>query len=304
MRRAGSLAKFDLASQMVVEFSGLAGVMAEEYARHAGESAQVARALAEMELPRSAGGALPASDAGAVLSLADRFDLVTGMFVIGAAPTGSSDPFGVRRAAIGLLNVLRSTPALAGVRVHEALRAAADRFAAQGVEVPAERLTEAAELITRRYEQQLTDAGHEHRLVQAVLVWADRPAHGDRTLATLERHVGTEAFDGLTAALQRVVRILPADAAEGADAVDRSPLTAPAELRLAESAQAVRESLTGREDDLAALIEVSAPLVVAINAFFDDVLVMDPDPAVRAARLALLADVARLARTTLDWRAL
>lgn len=305
VRRAGALAKFDLASQMVVEFSGLAGVMAEEYARHAGEPAEVARALAEMELPRSAGGALPASDAGAVLSLADRFDLVTGMFVIGAAPTGSSDPFGVRRAAIGLLNVLRSTPALAGVRVNEALRAAADRFAAQGVEVPAERLTEAAELITRRYEQQLTDAGHEHRLVQAVLVWADRPAHGDRTLATLERHVGTEAFDGLTAALQRVVRILPADAAEGgADAVDRSPLTAPAELRLAESAQAVRASLTGREDDLAALIEVCAPLVVAINAFFDDVLVMDPDPAVRAARLGLLDDVARLARTTLDWRAL
>ncbi|MFD6985042.1 glycine--tRNA ligase subunit beta, partial [Streptomyces sp. NPDC059956] len=282
-----------------------AGVMAEEYARRAGESAEVARALAEMELPRSAGGALPAGGAGAVLSLADRFDLVTGMFVIGAAPTGSSDPFGVRRAAIGLLNVLRSTPALAGIHVNEALRAAADRFAAQGVEVPAERLTEAAELITRRYEQQLTDAGHEHRLVQAVLVRADRPAHGDRTLATLERHVGTEAFDGLTAAFQRVVRILPPDGAEaGADAVDRSPLTAPAELRLAESAQAVREALTGREDDLAALIEVSAPLVVAINAFFDDVLVMDPDPAVRAARLALLDDVARLARTIIDWRAL
>ncbi|WP_327129380.1 glycine--tRNA ligase [Streptomyces sp. NBC_01727] len=305
VRRAGELAKFDLASQMVVELSGLAGVMAEEYARHAGESAEVARALAEMELPRSAGGALPTSDAGAVLSLADRFDLVTGMFVIGATPTGSSDPYGVRRAAIGLLNVLRSVPALAGVRVTEGLRAAAEHYASQGVEVPAERLTEAAELITRRYEQQLTDAGHEHSLVQAVLVWADRPAHGDRTLATLERYVGTEAFDGLTAALQRVVRILPGDAPEGGvDAADRSLLTAPAELRLAESTEAVRQSLHGREDDLTALIEVSAPLVVAINAFFDEVLVMDPDPAVRAARLALLDDVARLARATLDWRAL
>lgn len=305
VRRAGELAKFDLASQMVVEFSSLAGVMAEEYARHAGESAQVARALAEMEMPRSAGGALPTTDAGAVLSLADRFDLVTGMFVIGAAPTGSSDPYGVRRAAIGLLNVLRSVPALSDVRVSDGLGAAAERYAAQGVEVPAERLTEAAELITRRYEQQLTDAGHEHRLVQAVLTWADRPAHGDRTLATLERHVGTEAFDALAAALQRVVRILPGDAPEGgAGTVDRSVLTAPAEVRLAESAEAVRESLRGREDDLAALIEVSAPLVAAINTFFDEVLVMDPDPAVRAARLALLEDVARLARTTLDWRAL
>ncbi|WP_416485591.1 glycine--tRNA ligase [Streptomyces sp. CL12] len=305
VRRAGELAKFDLASQMVVEFSGLAGVMAEEYARRAGESSQVARALAEMELPRAAGGALPTSDAGAVLSLADRFDLVTGMFVIGAAPTGSSDPFGVRRAAIGLLNVLRSVPALAGVRVADGLRAAAERYTAQGVEVPAERLLEAAELITRRYEQQLTDAGHEHRLVQAVLVWADRPAHGDRTLATLERHNGTEALDALTAALQRVVRILPADAPKGsADTVDRSLLTAPAELRLSDSTEAVRRALHGREDDLAALIEVSAPLVTTINTFFDEVLVMDPDPAVRAARLALLDDVAQLARTTLDWSAL
>jgi glycyl-tRNA synthetase len=305
VRRAGELAKFDLASQMVVEFSSLAGVMAEEYARHAGESAEVARALAEMEMPRSAGGALPTSDAGAVLSLADRFDLVTGMFVIGAAPTGSSDPYGVRRAAIGLLNVLRSVPSLADVRVGDGLRAAAERYAAQGVEVPAERLAEAAELITRRYEQQLTDAGHEHRLVQAVLTWADRPAHGDRTLATLERHIGTEGFEALAAALQRVVRILPGDAADGgADAVDRSVLTAPAELRLAESAEAVRQALAGREDDLAALIEVSAPLVAAINTFFDEVLVMDPDETVRAARLALLEDVAGLARTTLDWRAL
>ncbi|MFF4502740.1 glycine--tRNA ligase [Streptomyces sp. NPDC001401] len=305
VRRAGELAKFDLASQMVVEFSGLAGVMAEEYARRAGESAEVARALAEMELPRSAGGALPTGEAGAMLSLADRFDLVTGMFVIGAVPTGSSDPYGVRRAAIGLLNVLRSMPALAGVRVGDGLRAAAERYAAQGVEVHAERLAEAAELITRRYEQQLTDAGHEHRLVQAVLVWADRPAHGDRTLATLERHVGSEAFDALAAAFQRVVRILPGDGPEGgAGTADRSLLTAPAELRLAESAEAVRQALHGREDDLAALIEVSAPLVAAINVFFDEVLVMDPEPAVREARLALLDDVARLARTTLDWRAL
>ncbi|MEU3693098.1 glycine--tRNA ligase [Streptomyces narbonensis] len=302
VRRAGELAKFDLASQMVVEFSSLAGVMAEEYALRAGEPARVARALAEMELPRSSGGALPTGDAGVVLSLADRFDLVTGMFVIGAAPTGSSDPYGVRRAAIGLLNVLRSVPSVAGLRVRDGLRAAADRYAAQGVEVPAERLAEAAELITRRYEQQLADAGHEHRLVQAVLPWADRPAQGDRTLAALERHIGTPAFAGLTAALQRVIRILPKDVVPGSK--DHSLLTAPAELRLAQATEAVRTSLTGREDDLDALTEASAPLVAAVDAFFDEVLVMDPDPALRAARLSLLDDVAALARPVLNWSAL
>ncbi|MFI0976422.1 glycine--tRNA ligase [Streptomyces sp. NPDC021093] len=301
VRRAGELAKFDLASQLVVEFSGLAGVMAEEYARRAGESEEVARALAEMELPRAAGGSLPTGDAGTMLSLADRFDLVTGMFVIGAAPTGSSDPYGVRRAAIGLLNVLRSAPAAVGLRVAEGLQAAAAGYAAQGIEVPAERLAEAAELITRRYEQQLADAGHEHRLVQAVLVWADRPAHGDRTLVTLEQHVGTEEFGTLTAALQRVMRILPQD---GSDLADRSLLTAPAELRLAETTETVRQALRGREDELAAFIEVAAPLVAAIDEFFDEVLVMDPDPVVRAARLSLLGDVARLANRTLGWNAL
>ncbi|MFD8301535.1 glycine--tRNA ligase [Streptomyces sp. NPDC059690] len=301
VRRAGELAKFDLASQMVVEFSGLAGVMAEEYARRAGEPEEVARALAEMELPRSAGGALPASDAGAVLSLADRFDLVTGMFVIGAVPTGSSDPYGVRRAAIGLVNVLRAVPATAAVGVGDGLRAAAARYTAQGIEVPAERLTEAAELIARRYEQQLTDAGHEHRLVQAVRVWADRPATGDRVLAALERHVDTAEFGALVAALQRVVRILPADELKDADS---SLLTAPAELRLAEATEAVRGVLQGREDDLTALVGASAPLVEAIDAFFDEVLVMDLDLDIRAARLSLLQEVARLTRTTLDWAAL
>ncbi|MEU8587716.1 glycine--tRNA ligase [Streptomyces sp. NPDC048664] len=305
LRRAGELAKFDLASQMVVEFSSLAGVMAEEYAVRAGESAAVARALAEMELPRSAGGALPAGDAGAVLSLADRFDLVTGMFVIGAVPTGSSDPYGVRRAAIGLLNVLRGVPATTGIRVADGLRAAAGRYTAQGVEVPAERLAEAAELIARRYEQQLADAGHEHRLVQAVLPWADQPALGDRTLSVLERCVGTETFEELAAALQRVMRILPKDATEdGACEANRSLLTAPCELRLVESLDAVRGALHGRQDDLAALIEVSPPLVAGINDFFNEVLVMDPDPAVRTARLALLGEVAGLARTTLDWSVL
>ncbi|MET7475014.1 glycine--tRNA ligase [Streptomyces sp. NPDC005648] len=301
VRRAGELAKFDLASQMVVEFSGLAGVMAEEYARRAGEPEAVARALAEMEMPRAAGGALPTSEAGAILSLADRFDLVTGMFVIGAVPTGSSDPYGVRRAAIGLVNVLRAAPATAGLAVTDGLRAAAARYAAQGIEVPAERLTEAAELIARRYEQQLVDAGHEHRLVQAVRVWADRPAQGDRVLAALERHVDSEEFTALVAALQRVVRILPEEPAKDAD---RTLLTAPAELALAEATDSVRQTLQGQEDDLTALVQASAPLVTAIDAFFEGVLVMDPDLEVRAARLTLLSDVARLVNDTLQWSAL
>jgi glycyl-tRNA synthetase len=95
--RAAELAKFDLATHMVVELTSLAGTMAREYARRAGESEAVAQALFDMELPRSAGDAMPASGPGAVLALADRLDLLLGLFVVGANPTGSSDPFGLRR---------------------------------------------------------------------------------------------------------------------------------------------------------------------------------------------------------------
>jgi glycyl-tRNA synthetase len=151
--RAGELAKFDLASQMVIELSSLAGVMAREYARRAGEDEAVAAALFEMELPRQSGDALPAGAPGALLSLADRFDLLVGLFGVGASPTGSSDPFGLRRAALGLVSVLRAFPALRSISVSLGLRAAVDRLAKQDVEVPAAAVEQVAEFVLRRYEQ-------------------------------------------------------------------------------------------------------------------------------------------------------
>nr|WP_107118581.1 glycine--tRNA ligase [Streptomyces cellostaticus] len=299
--RAGTLAKFDLASQMVVELSSLAGTMAGEYATRAGEPPHIAQALVEMEMPRSAGGALPASDAGVMLSLADRFDLLAGMFVIGAVPTGKSDPYGVRRAAIGIVNILRTLPAARSLSVRACLEATASRYRAQGVEIGPEPLDAAAELVARRYEQQLIDSGHEHRLVQAVMLWADTPAHGDLTLATLEKRVAGEDFTALAAALQRVSRILPGDRPSG---YDPALLTQPAERALIDATDAVAAAMRGHEDDLAHLVDVCAPLTTAVDRFFEEVLVMDPDDTVRAARLGLIAGVEAIAGNMLDWRAL
>ncbi|MFD0867458.1 glycine--tRNA ligase subunit beta, partial [Tessaracoccus lubricantis] len=103
LTRAGQLAKFDLATQMVVEMSSLAGFIAREYAVRKGETQAVADALYEMEQPHTSADAVPASVPGALLALGDRFDLLAAMFALGAKPTGSSDPFGLRRAALGVV---------------------------------------------------------------------------------------------------------------------------------------------------------------------------------------------------------
>ncbi|XVS68124.1 glycine--tRNA ligase [Actinosynnema sp. CA-299493] len=292
LARAGELAKFDLGSQMVIELSSLAGVMAREYAERAGETPEVARALWEMELPRSAGDAMPSSTPGALLSLADRFDLLAGLFGIGANPTGSSDPFGLRRAALGAVSVLRAFPDLKGITLTKALA-----LASQELEVPAEALDTAREFAVRRYEQQLLDAGHDHRFVNAVLPLADAPAVADTTLAELTALAGDPDFAALVAALQRVRRIVPADTAGEYDA---QALVEPAEVALHEALADVPAGVTG----LAAFVAAANGLTGPVNRFFDEVLVMAEDADVRRARLGLLAAIRDLAAPVLDWQAL
>ena len=132
LQRAAQLVKFDLASQMVIELTSLAGVMAAEYALRSGEPAAVAQALSDTELPRSAGGTLPRTLPGAVLALADRLDLLAGLFAVGASPTGSSDPFGLRRAALGVTAILRAWPPLEPVTLTAGLDAAAAQLRRPG----------------------------------------------------------------------------------------------------------------------------------------------------------------------------
>ncbi|HEX5119040.1 MAG TPA: glycine--tRNA ligase [Pseudonocardiaceae bacterium] len=295
---AAALAKFDLGSRMVVELTSLAGTMAREYALRAGESAEVATALYEMERPRSTGDELPASEPGALLSLADRFDLMAGLFATGATPTGSSDPFGLRRAALGAVAVLRAVPAVRDVTLTSGLAVAAAQLRAQGVEVPDAALVEAREFAVRRYEQQLLDAGHDHRMVAAVLPLADSPAAADSTLAELERRSGEPGIADVVAALQRVRRIVPAEVAAGYDA---ALLTSPAEVELV---GAVEKADLGVRRPFGEFVDVAATLVGPVNAFFDDVLVMAEEPALRDARLGLLATIRAAADQVLDWPAL
>jgi len=218
---------------------------------------------------------------------------------VGAAPTGSSDPFGLRRAAAGVITILRAHPSLREITFAEGLSAAADRVRAQGIDVPERTLVEAEEFMTRRAEQQLLDAGHDHRHVAAVL--ALPPATAAETLADLAARHGDEEFAALAAALQRVRRIVPADTAS---AYDPDRLTEPAELALHRTVRTVTESLGTGQHSLPEFVVSAAALTGPVNTFFDDILVMADDQDLRRARLGLLATIRDLAAPVLDWQAL
>ncbi|PRY25659.1 glycine--tRNA ligase [Pseudosporangium ferrugineum] len=292
--RAAALVKADLGSQLVTEMTSLAGVMARDYARHAGENPAVAQALYEAELPRHAGDELPESVPGALLSLADRLDLVAGLAATVGLPTGSSDPYAVRRAILGLLAVHRAHPDLSGIDLFTAL----DRAAAlQPVEVPPAVLAAARDFLTRRLEQVLTEEGHPVDRVRAVLPQAARPSIADRLLAQLGRLVTDPDFRALAEALQRARRIVP----DGTPATyDPSHLKEPAELALHDAVS----TLAPPGPDLTAFTAAAARIAPATTTFFDSVYVMADDPVVRAARLGLLATVRDLGEGLLDWREL
>ncbi|WP_375001471.1 glycine--tRNA ligase [Aeromicrobium sp. CTD01-1L150] len=302
VRRAAELGKFDLASQMVVELSSLAGTMAREYAARAGESDAVAQAIAEMEMPRTAASAGPQSVPGAVLSLADRFDLLTSMYAIGSIPTGTSDPYGVRRTALGIVRVLRDFPRLDALSVPEGIAAAAQRLAADGIEVDPAVLERAAEFVRQRYELQLLDAGTRHELVRAVLPAADRPARADALLASLTEalEADTEGTGGaVLGAIQRVLRILP----PGTPAVQASAET-DAEVALEREVARLEEAMAGHDGDVAHLFSSAGDLPAVVETYFEQVRVMDPDPDVKAARLGLLARLAAVCVPEIAWNEL
>jgi glycyl-tRNA synthetase len=291
--RARQLTKVDLGSAIVTEMTSLAGVMAREYARHAGEPDDVALALYECELPRHTGDDLPRSLPGAVLALADRLDLLVGLAATTGLPTGSSDPFALRRAVLGTVAIYRAHPQLNRHGLTHALHVAA---ANQPVEVRPEVLTDIVEFAARRLEQQLTDEGRPVDLVRAVARHADRPHRVDVLLRQLGGLIDSPGFRILAEALDRARRI----AGDATGDYDPALLTEPAEVALHEAVKRVRADLDGTAD-LDAFTRVAAPIADPVNTFFDEVYVMADDPAVRRTRLSLLAAVRDLGAGILGW---
>jgi glycyl-tRNA synthetase beta chain len=260
---AARLAKADQASELVREFADLEGHIGAEYARLAGYPEAVCAAIDEQYLPDSAGGPLPQTEAGKVLAAADKLDTLAVSFSLGHKPTGSRDPYGLRRAAIGLCRL-----AVEG-----------------GLVIPRELMTvEVRDFVEERLEG-LVEIPVEY--VRAARASAVRDLAAVARLAeTLYAERDTPAFESVFTAYDRANRLAGREADNAAPEVDGSLLVEDAERALAQGLAAV--SLDG---DVRSALESGATLAPLMERFFDEVLVMDEDPAVRANRLRLLLDV-------------
>lgn len=286
-QRAAHLAKADLVSSAVVEFTNQQGVMGGYYAAAAGEAPEVAAAIRDHYRPRFAGDELPEGVAGCIVAVADKLDTIAGMFAIGEPPTGSKDPFALRRSAIGVLNILRDR---LGCGYELLVRVALDAYAEQGLEFDRDIVAESVcAFIKGRMEQMARDEKVPSDVVAAVsagsvTIPADYLALA-RALDGARTH-DRASFENLATAYARASHL--ADATLGTS-VDRTLMGA-AESALLEAVDkaegAVASSLNAK--DFSGVIEALASLREPIDAFFDDVMVMDEDVSLRENRLRLL----------------
>ncbi len=286
-QRAAHLAKADLVSSAVVEFTSQQGVMGGYYAAAAGESPEVAAAIRDHYRPRFAGDDLPEGVAGCIIAVADKLDTIAGMFAIDEPPTGSKDPFALRRSAIGVLNILRMRLKCG----YEALiDAALDAYLEQGLEFDKTVVSkQACAFIKGRMEQMARDEQISADTVSAVSAGSVTVPTDYFDLAhALEdaRANDRAAFDNLATAYARAAHL--ANVELGVE-VDES-LMGDAEKALYEATGRVREQVSDAlaSKDFTAVIASLASLREPIDAFFDDVMVMDENLALRDNRLRLL----------------
>lgn len=301
-QRAAELAKCDLLTAMVGEFPELQGIMGRYYALHDGEPDQVAAALAEQYLPRFAGDALPATGAGLALAIADKLDTLVGIFAIGQKPTGTKDPYGLRRSALGVLRILIETGI--GLDLRELIRSALDSVRADVARLegkqPAEGLADEIYdyMMERLRAWYLEGQGAiTTEMFDAVLDTRPvSPLDFDDRLRALAAFLKLPDAAGLTAANKRIANILRKAGEQPSPRVDPGLLTDPHERKLATAVEELRQDVerlvTARR--YAEALARLASLDGAVNAFFDHVLVMAEDVRVRANRLALLAALQRL----------
>ncbi|MFD2369700.1 glycine--tRNA ligase subunit beta [Brevibacillus sp. GCM10020057] len=289
--RIAQIAKFDLVTNMVGEFPELQGIMGADYARKAGESDIVANGVFEHYLPRFAGDMTPKSAQGAIVSLADKLDTITGIFSIGIVPTGSQDPYGLRRMAAGIVTILLERGWQ--LSLEQLWDAALETYAAQGVNkrTAAEVKKDLVDFFALRLKNVLQENGVRYDVVDAVLsaelsFVPDILAKAKALMAAVEG----EEFKLIVEQFNRVNNL--AQKAE-ADAVDEAVFAEDVERALYQAYLSVQQevqNLTDQDKKLATLATLRDP----IKAFFDSVMVMAEDQAVRANRLGLLLRLSRL----------
>jgi glycyl-tRNA synthetase beta chain len=294
LKRAALFSKADLTSQMVreKEFSGLQGAMGREYARASGEPEEVSEAIFEHYLPRFADDMLPESPTGTVLALADRLDTLVGCFGIGLVPSGSEDPYGLRRQATGVARILieKGIHLPLGEMVSEAVRLYGDKLAAS----PSEVSTAVFGFMRLRLDNLLAEQGYSQDLVESVLdAGLDDPAVVVQKARALREFSGHERFDALATGFKRAYNITKGGV-QGEPRAQLFETSEEKELHKAYLGVLPEFQRLLAERDFRACLHLLADLGGPIDAFFEGVMVMADDPEVRQNRLRLLAEITRL----------
>jgi glycyl-tRNA synthetase beta chain len=291
--RAARLAKCDLMTQMVQEFPELQGIMGRYYALHDQESPEVAQALEEHYLPRFAGDRLPATATGRIVALADRLDTLTGIFAIGQAPSGAKDPFALRRAALGVLRIL-----IEGELDLDLLKLLDRSAASFDVAIHAEHAVDTVfEFVMERLRGYYLDQGIRPDTFEAVLdCRPTRPLDFDHRVRAVNAFRELPEATSLAAANKRIRNIL-----RKVDTV--LPFEVRPDLLIEDAEQALAGRLVELSSEVMPLMEAGlygealnrlARLREPVDAFFDQVLVMAEDAAVRDNRIALLNELSSL----------
>ena len=291
-KRAATLCKCDLETGMVYEFPELQGVMGREYALIEGEDPRVAKAIFEHYLPTQAEGDLPSDNVGAFVSLADKMDTICGCFGVGLIPTGTADPYALRRCAIGILNVIiergyaLSLPAL----VAQAVAQLEDKLNRSPQQVTAE----VVEFIRLRLVNMLTGQGCPVDVVEAVLsAGFDDVLDASQRVQALTEMKKEQDFEALAVTFKRVGNIIKGRVV---NSVDENIFVEVCEKELFAELQRVQQEieLLMASADYPAVLRSVADLRSSVDNFFDGVMVMAEDEAVKMNRLALLTQVAGL----------
>ena len=293
--RAARLSKADLVSQVVGEFPKLQGVMGRVYATVAGELPMVAAAIEEHYRPVYSGAPLPATPVGAILSIADKIDSICGCFSAGLVPTGASDPYALRRQGIGIVQILKDNGFSFSLR--NLIQDSVTQFGGKSDQEGSELIENVYRFLQNRISHLLVEDGYSKDTVAAVLnVSCDNIPHTWSRVGALEKLKAKPDFEPLAAAFKRVVNIIRKADDIQTTAVDQKLFQHESERALLAAYEAVKMKVEDHlQKDLfdRALVEI-ASLRDTVDAFFDGVMVMADDMAVRRNRLALLGHIAAL----------
>ena len=288
--RAAEICKFDLVTQMVYEFPELQGVMGEKYARQKGEREEVAKAINEHYMPRSADDSVPATKTGALVSIADKLDTITACFAVGIIPTGSQDPYALRRQAAGIVQTMLEQnwevplPEVISAAIGEVL---VDKVGSKTAETLQE---EILSFFSLRVKHILQENGIRHDIIDAVIAKAATLANIKETASVLMKHKEDADFKETMEALSRVVNI--SKKADSGQAVNPDLFENDYEVELYKGFEHL-QSKWSQAASAEARYGLLASLKPSIEHYFDHTMVMAEDEALKKNRLAVMNNVAR-----------